>query len=166
MRLAVFLLLIVGCWCDVRVVIDQNGAYNITVNNQVWLRSARAAIYVDDRWYSTENNSLPLVSITTAVGTDPSLGLWNETRITYNLVRSQTTTPIVARIRQWSIVPAFTFYLETGDTALTNKIALDMEQIRTVFPSFYIEKIDANDQRGYFTFGGEIQFFSSSIFKC
>jgi len=154
MRLAVFLLLIVGCWCDVRVVIDQNGAYNITVNNQVWLRSARAAIYVDDRWYSTENNSLPLVSITTAVGTDPSLGLWNETRITYNLVRSQTTTPIVARIRQWSIVPAFTFYLETGDTALTNKIALDMEQIRTVFPSFYIEKIDANDQRGYFTFGG------------
>jgi hypothetical protein len=156
MRLLVFFLFIVGCWCNINVVIDPNGAYNITVNNQVWLRSSRTAIYVDDKWYSTENSSLTLVSITTAQGTDGNLGAWNETRITYNLVRTQTTTPIAARIRQWSIVPAFTFYLETGSAALTNKIALDMEQIRTVFPSFYIEKRDATDQRGYFTFGGGI----------
>jgi len=165
MRLVVFLLLIVGCWCDISVVIHQNGAYNITVNNQLWLRSSRTAIYVDDRWYSTENNSLPLISITTAQGTDPILGAWNETKLTHNLVRNQTTTSIVAHIRQWNIVPALMFHLETGDTPLTNKIPLDMEEIRTVFPSFYIEKIDVTDQRGYFTVGGEIQFFSTSIFK-
>ncbi len=165
MRLAVFLLLIVGCWCDVRVVIDQNGAYNITVNNQVWLRSARAAIYVDDRWYSTENNSLPLISITTAQGTDTYLGSWNETKLTYNLIRNQTTNSVVAHIRQWITIPAITFHLETGDIALTNQIPLDIEQVRTVFPSFHIEKIDVTDQRGYFTVGGEIQFFSTSIFK-
>jgi hypothetical protein len=161
MRLVVFLLLIAGCWCDISVVIDQKGAYNITVNNQLWLRSSRTAIFVDDRWYSTENNSLPLISITTAQGTDRYLGSWNETKLTYNLIRNQTTTSVVAHIRQWSIVQAITFHLETGDIALTNKIALDMEQVRTVFPSFYIEKIDATDQRGYFTVGGEIQFFST-----
>lgn len=69
MRLVVFLLLlIVGCRCDIRVLIDQNGGYNITVNNQVWFRSSGTVIYVDDQWYSTENNSLPSLSITTAQG--------------------------------------------------------------------------------------------------
>ena len=155
MRLLVFLLLIVACWCDVRISVDQTGAYNITVNNQLWLRSSRTAIYADDRWYSTETNSLPIVSIVEAQGTDPYLGSWNETRITYNLVRNQTTTQPIASIRQWSAAPAFTFHFDVGDIALTNKIALDFEQIRTVYPSFNIEKTDANDQRGYFTFGGE-----------
>jgi hypothetical protein len=164
MRLVVFLLFIVGCSCDIRVVIDQNGSYNITVNNQLWLRSSRTAIYVDDRWYSTENNSLPLISITTAQGTDPILGAWNETKLTHNLVRNQTTTSIVAHIRQWNIVPALTFHLETGDTPLTNKILLDMEEIRTVFPSFHIEKLGSNDQRGYFTVGGEVKCFNILLF--
>jgi len=164
MRLVVFLLLIVGCWCDINVLIDQNGGYNITVNNQIWLRSSRTAIYVDDRWYSTENNTLPLLGITTAQGIDPYLGSWNETKLTYNLVRSQATTSIVAHIRQWSLVPAFTFHLETGDTTLTNQILLDIKQVRTVFPSFHIEKIGVNDQRGYFILGGEMEFFYIVLF--
>ena len=41
---------------------------------------------------------------------------------TYNLVRNENTTSIVAHIRQWSIVSAFTFHLETGDRDLTTKI--------------------------------------------
>ena len=107
MRLVVFLIVIVGCWCDIRVLIDENGGYNITVNNQIWLRSSGIGIYVDDRWYSTENNSLPLLGITTAQGTDPYLGSWNETKLTYNLLRNETATSIVAHIRQWSIVSSF-----------------------------------------------------------
>jgi hypothetical protein len=164
MRLVVFLLLVVACWCDIRVSVDQTGAYNISVNNQLWLRSSRTAIYVDDRWYSTENNSLPLVSITEAQGTDPNLGNWNETKVTYNLVRSQTTTPIVAHIRQWTAASAFTFHLETGDADLTSRISLDFDRIRTVFPSFRIEKIDANDDRGYFTLAGNKEPFSILLF--
>ena len=164
MRLLLLLLLVVACSCDIRVSVDQTGAYNITINNKVWLRSSRTAIYVDDRWYSTENNSLPLVSITEAQGTDPFLGNWNETIVTYNLVRNQTTTPIVAHIRDWSIASAVTFHLETGNVALTSRLALDYEQIRTVFPSFGIESFDAGDQRGYFTIGGEKEPFSIAVF--
>ncbi|CAF5132387.1 unnamed protein product, partial [Rotaria magnacalcarata] len=119
-----------GCWCDVTVLIDQNGGYNITVDNQIWLRSARTAIYVDNRWYSTEDNSLPLTNISTAQGNDPNLGSWNETILTYNLARNQSSTPVVARIRQWNIVSAFTFHFETGDKALTDRLPLDMEQVR------------------------------------
>jgi hypothetical protein len=156
MRLFVFLLLIVGCSCDLQILIDSNGGYNITINNKVWLRSSRTAIYADDRWYSTEDMSLPLVSITTAEGTDPILGNWNETRLTYNLVRSQKPTPIVARIRQWDLVSALTFYLETGDVELTTNTVLHMDDVRTVFPSFFVEKMDQNDHRGYFRVGGEI----------
>jgi hypothetical protein len=163
MHLVVFLLLIVRCWCDVRVLVDSNGGYNVFVNNQVWLRSSRTAIYVDDHWYSTENNSLSLISVTDGQGTDPNLGSWNETKLTYNLVSNQTNTSIVAHIRQWSIVSAFTFHLETGATALSNKIILDSDLIRTVFPSFHIEKIDTNDQRGYFSFGGKIDCFYNSF---
>ena len=90
MRLLLFVLLIVGCWCEIRILIDRNGGYNITVNNQVWLRSSRTAIYADDRWYSTEDMSLP------------------------------------------------------------------MDDVRTVFPSFMIEKMDQSDHRGYFRVGGEV----------
>ena len=160
MRLIVFLFFVIACSADVRVIIDSTGAYNITVNNQVWLRSSRVAIYADNRWYSTEDNSLPLAGITEAQGSDPYLGAWNETRITYNLVRTPTTTPVVAHIRQWSMGSAFTFHLETGNLSLTNQITLDYEQVRTAFPSFVIEKIDTNDQRGYFTFGGKVELFS------
>lgn len=156
MRIEVFFLIIVGCSCDVRVLLDQHGGYNITVNNQLWLRSSRTAIYADNQWYSTENNSLRLIDITVAQGTDPYLGSWNETKLIYNFIRNQTSTSIIAHIRQWNIIPAFTFHLKTGDKDLTNTILLDMNSIRTVFPSFHIEKIDMNDQQGFLTFGGEI----------
>ena len=155
MRFFVFLFLIVGCWCDVQILIDETGRYNITVNNQVWLRSSRTAIYADDQWYSTENTSLPLANITTAEGKDSTLGSWNETRLTYLLIRKQKTTPIVARIRQWSTVSALTFYLETGDLELTTNVTLHVDDVRTVFPSFLIEKMDQNDRRGYFTVAGQ-----------
>jgi len=163
MRLLVFLFLIVGCWGDLRVLVDENGGYNIAVNNQIWLRSSRTAIYVDDQLYSTENNTLSLLGVTTAEGNDPYLGSWNETNFTYNIIRNQTFSSVVAHIRQWSIVPAITFHLETGGTALPSIIPLDMEQIRTVFPSFHIEKIDTNEL-GYFTFEGEIEFFYIVLF--
>jgi hypothetical protein len=159
MRFFVFFLFIVECWCEIRVLIDKNGGYNITVNNQLWLRSSRTAIYADDRWYSTENMSLSLIGITTAQGLDPILGTWNETILTYNLVRDQQTTSIVARIRQWNMVLAFTFDLETGNKALTTKETLGKDDVRTVFPSFVIERTDNNDERGYFTVAGEIEFF-------
>ncbi|UJR38301.1 hypothetical protein I4U23_030971 [Adineta vaga] len=137
-----------------KVLIDQNGGYNVTINDQIWLRSARTGIYVDDQWYSTDNQSLTLVDRLTVQGIDPNLGSWNETQLIYRLVRQQVPTTIVARIRQWNIISAFTFYFDTGDKMLTDKIALDMEQVRTVFPSFHIEKTGMNDERGYFTFGG------------
>ena len=162
MRLAVFLLLIVECWCDIQVRIDSTGGYNVTVGNQVWLRSSRTAVYADDRWYSTENNTLSLISINTTQGTDSNLGDWNETQLIYSLVRRQASTTVVARIRQWSLVSAFTFHLDTGDKDLTNRISLDMEEVRTVFPSFKIEEIDENDDRGYFTLGGRTE---SSLFR-
>jgi len=164
MHLAVFLLIIIGCYCDVRVLLNQYGGYNITVNNQLWLRSSRTAIYADNQWYSTENNSLPLINITVAQGIDPYLGSWNETKLIYSLIRNQTSTLIIAHIRQWTAASAFTFHLDIGDVALTNRLALDFEQVRTVFPSFCIEKTDTNDQRGYFTFGGEKKFFCIVLF--
>ena len=159
MHLVVFLLLILRCWCDIQVLIDSYGDYNITINNQLWLRSSRTAIYADDRWYSTEDKSLSFVSITTAEGTDPNLGRWNETKVTYDLVRTGKTTPVIAHIRQWSMVSAFTFHLETGDIELTAKIGLGNDTVRTVYPSFLIEKMNINDDRGYITLGGNIGFF-------
>lgn len=154
MQVVVFLLLILGCSCDIRVLIDQNGNYNITVNNRVWLRSSRTAIYADDQWYSTENKTISLTSITTDQGVDPNLGSWNETKLNYNLIRTGKTTPIIAHIRQWNMISAFTFQLETGDNELTTSAALSHEDIRTVFPSFLIEQMDVNDNRGYITLGG------------
>jgi hypothetical protein len=164
MRSLILLLLVIAqCWSEVRINIDPRGNFDIIVANRLWLRSARTAIYADDRWYSSDENSLPLLNISTAQGTDPFLGLWNETQLNYNLVRPQGSTLVVGRIRQWSIVSAFTFHLDVGSHDLTNTIALDLEEVRTVFPSFHIEQIDSNDQRGYFTFGGEY-FLSLSSF--
>lgn len=156
MRFAVFLLFIVGCWCDVKVLIDQSGSYNIIVDNQVWLRSGRTAIYADSKWYSTEDNSLILASIDAAQGEDPNLGNWNETILVYNVTNSQTLTKISARIRQWSIVSAFSFHLDTGDKVLSNILPLDVNQVRTVFPSFRIEQLGMNDQRGFFALSGNV----------
>ena len=95
-----------------------------------------------------------MINITGAQGNDPNLGSWNETKLTCNLVHDQLSTLIIAHIRQWIAIRAFTFHLKMGNKVLTNRLSLDMEQVHSVFPSFHIEKIDINDQRGYFTFGG------------
>jgi hypothetical protein len=64
----------------------------------------------------------------------------------------------VGHLRQWSSVSAITFHLDTGDQMITNTVSLDTNHVRTVFPSFDIEQMDMNDQRGYFTYAGEIDF--------
>ena len=130
MRLVVFLLLVIVCCCDIQVLTDRNGEYNITINDQIWLRSSRTGIYADDRWYSTEDKSLSLIDIRTAQGMDPSLGSWNETKLIYHLIRDQKTISVVARIRQWNIISALTFYLETGNTSFTSKKTLEQLEVR------------------------------------
>jgi hypothetical protein len=156
MQLLIFFALIVGCLGDIKVSVDEKGGYTISINGKEWLRSSQTALYADNQWYSSENNSLPLTNIVTAQGNDQNLGSWNETQLNYDLVRNGTHTKIVASIREWHQISAITFYLDTGDQILTNTVPLDMNQVRTVFPSFNIEKIGNDDQRGYFTFAGEI----------
>lgn len=158
MYFLVFLLLIVTCYSDVRVSVDPNGGYTLFVRDQPWLRSARTALYVDNQWYSSDNQSLPLINITSAQGNDPNLGAWNETQLIYDLVRNGVHTNIVGHIRQWTAISAITFHLDTGDQMMTNTLPLDTNQLRTVFPSFYIEQIDMDDQRGFFTFDGQMDF--------
>ena len=158
MHLLVFFLLFVTCWSDLKVSVDDKGGFTLNVNNHVWLRSSRTALYADDQWYSVDNNSLPLTDISTAEGNDPNLGHWNETQLHYDLIHNDTHTKIIARIRQWSLISAITFHLDTGDKVLTNKVPLNTTDVRTVFPSFYIEQINDDDQRGYFTFEGRFCF--------
>jgi hypothetical protein len=148
----------VGCWCDIKVSVDEKGGYNISINNNLWLRSYRTALYVDNKWYSSDNNSLPLTSISTAQGNDPNLGAWNETQLNFDLVRSGTHTKIMGSIRQWQEVSAITFHLDTGNQVLTNTVPLDSKTVRTAFPSFHIEQIGEMEERGYFTFEGKIIF--------
>ena len=166
MRLLLLFLFVAACSCDIRVLVDEKGGFNVTVGNQLWLRSARTAIYADDRWYSSDDKTLLLVNISSASGSDAFLGSWNETQLIYTLVRNQSSTTVVARIRQWNIVFAFTFHLDTGDQELTDKITLDMEEVRTVFPSFTIEQFGTNDQRGYFTFEGTTELLLRSSRCC
>ncbi len=158
MHLLVLLFLIVGCSGDVRVSVDQKGGYNISIGDRLWLRSSRTAIYVDNTWYSSDNNSLPLTNVAYEQGNDPNLGGWNETQLIYDLVRNETHTKIVGHIRQWSAFSAITFHLDTGDEMMTNTVPFNIDHVRTVFPSFHIEQIDQNDQRGYFTFEGDFLF--------
>jgi len=161
MHLLVLLFLIVGCWCDIKVSVDEKGGYDISINGDIWLRSSRTALYVDNKWYSSDDNSLPLTKISSAQGDDPLLGSWSETQLNYDLVRSGTHTKIVGHIREWRVFSAITFHLDTGDQVLTNTVPLDMDHVRTVFPSFNIEQIGSNDHRGYFTFEGELDFRST-----
>jgi hypothetical protein len=163
MHLLVLFFLIVGCWCDIKVSVDEKGGYKITINDNIWLRSSRTALYVDNKWYSSDENSLPLTSISSAQGYDPLLGSWSETQLNYDLGRSATHTKIVGHIREWHAFSAITFHLDTGDQVLTNTVPLDIKHVRTVFPSFNIEQIDSNDQRGYFTYEGKVNF--GNVFK-
>lgn len=153
-HLLVFLLVLTGCWASIKVSIDEEGGYAIHINGRKWLESSRTALYVDNTWYSSDDKSLSLIKITTDRGTDQYLGHWNETCLNYDLIRNETHTKIIARIRQWHAVSAVTFHLDTGDEILTNTIPLHMDEVRTVFPSFNIEQIGDDDARSYFTFEG------------
>jgi len=164
MHLLAFLLLIVGCWCDIKVSVNEKGGYNISINNTVWLRSSRTSLYADNKWYSSDNDSLPLTSISTAQGNDPNLGSWNETQLNFDLVRSGTHTKVVGSIRQWHEISAITFHLDTGNQVLTNSVPLDSNAVRTVFPSFHIEQIERKEERGFFTFEGKAIFRTYFVF--
>ena len=87
------------------------------------------------------------------------MGSWNETQLNFDLLRNGTHTKIVATIRQWNDISAITFHLNTGNEILTNTKPLDPDTVRTVFPSFHIEKIDNKEERGYFTFAGKINYW-------
>ncbi|CAF1149166.1 unnamed protein product [Rotaria sordida] len=156
MHLLIFLLLIVACWCDIQVHVDQKGEYKINIGDRVWLRSSHTSIYADNKWYSTDDDSLSLTNISSAQDYDPILGNWTETQLNYELVRNGIPTKIVGRIRQWCAFSGITFHLDTSDQMMTTTVPLGMDQVRTIFPSFNIEQIDQNDQRGYFTFEGEM----------
>jgi hypothetical protein len=136
---------IIGCLSDIKVSIDQRGGYTIRINDKEWLRSSQTSLYVDNKWYSSDDQSLPLINITAGKGTDRYLGSWIETQLNYHLIRNGIYTKIVASICQWHRISAITFHLDTGDQTLTNTIPLDKNQVRTIFPSFNIEKIDQND---------------------
>ncbi|CAF3548503.1 unnamed protein product, partial [Rotaria sp. Silwood2] len=143
-------------WGNINVVIDDKGGYNITIGRRIWLRSSRTAIYVDNQWYSSDDNTLPLTDISYTSGFDPNLGDYRDFQLNYDLVRDGIRTKIVGHIRDWYRAFGISFHLDTGDRPLTNTVPLDMDHVRTVFPSFHIEQIDQNDQRGYFTFEGEM----------
>ena len=73
MRLVLLVvLLVVKCRCDVQVSVDRvTGEYRVSVGDQVWLRSSGTALYADERWYSSDDGSLPLIDTRLARGTDP-----------------------------------------------------------------------------------------------
>ncbi len=72
MRLAVFVIaLIVECWCGIRVSVDRiQGGYNVSVGDRVWLHSSYTSLYVDERWYSSNDGSLPLIDTLLEQGND------------------------------------------------------------------------------------------------
>ena len=115
-------------------------------------------VYVDNKWYSSEDNSLPFIDIARRSGVDPNLGDYIDIQLTYDLVRSGIHTKIVGHIRDRYSGSAISFHLNIGDQMMTNTMPLDMHHVHTVFPSFHIEQIDMNDQRDYFTFSGEFFF--------
>ncbi len=49
MHLLVLFLLTIGCWGDIKVSVDDKGGYNISINGNVWLRSSRTSLYVDNK---------------------------------------------------------------------------------------------------------------------
>ncbi|CAF3252058.1 unnamed protein product, partial [Rotaria sp. Silwood2] len=85
MYVLVLLLLIVECWSwgNINVVIDDKGGYNITIGRRIWLRSSRTAIYVDNQWYSSDDNTLPLTDISYTSGFDPNLGVYRDFQLKY-----------------------------------------------------------------------------------
>jgi len=163
MYLLIFVIIFVNCCCDIKVLIDnKSDDYNIIVNNRIWLRSSYTGLYNNNQWYKTNDGSLILIDKLNRKGNDLILGDWNETKFIYNL---NNNLNISGTIRQWKSIEAITFYFDNGLNILKNQILLDMDSVSTVFPSFFIEKIDQYDHRGYFTFGGKKIFFFIFFFK-
>ncbi|CAF3533440.1 unnamed protein product [Rotaria socialis] len=154
MHLVVFVaILIVECRCNIRVSVDRSqGKYNVSIADRVWLRSSRTALYADERWYSSDDDSLPLIDTRLDQGNDEHLGKWNETQLIYSLVRSGIQVNVTGRVRQWSSISAVTFHLDIGNEPLTSSNSLSVDEVRTVFPSFNIEQMHPDDHRGYFTY--------------
>jgi hypothetical protein len=151
----VFLLIIGGYYCDIKVSIDLKGSYDIFISNRIWLRSSYTSLYSNNRWYSTsDGSSLCLICKHLNRGNDSKLGEWNETELIYNYNLNEKLNNVTGRIRQWKSIPAIAFYFDSGIIDLNNDILLDMDRVRTVFPSFYIEKVGKDDHRAYLTFGG------------
>ena len=75
--------------------------------------------------------------------------------MSYDLFHNGTHRKIVGSIRQWTSISAITFHLNTGDQAMESTVPLEMNRLRTVFPGFMMEQIDADDNRGYFAFSGK-----------
>ena len=160
MYIFIFVIILGVCCCNIKVSIETlKGEYNISINNRVWLRSSYAALYTSNHWFTSKNGSLLLVDSSFKQGNDLILGQWNETELIYKLNQNGKESNISGRIRQWNSIPAITFYFDSGLVNLNNDILLDMDRVRTVFPSFHIEKFDKNDHRGYLTFGGTERFF-------
>jgi hypothetical protein len=153
--LLLFVIIYGVCFCDIKISIDNlKGDYNISINNRVWLRSSYTSLYSNNQWYTSKDGTLILIDSYLKQGNDSILGEWNETELIYKLNQNGTVSNITGRIRQWKSQSAITFYLDSGLVDLNNDILLDMDRVRTVFPSFHIEKIDENDHRAYLTFGG------------
>ncbi len=160
MYLLIFVIILAGCYCDIKVLIDDLiDDYNISINNRIWLRSSYTGLYYNNQWYKTTDGSLRLIDKYLKEGNDLILGQWNETQLIYNFNENEKVINITGRIRQWKSISAITFYFDNGLSILNNDILLDMDRVSTVFPSFKIEKIDQDDQRGYLTFGGILNLF-------
>ncbi|CAF3069093.1 unnamed protein product [Rotaria sp. Silwood2] len=140
---------------DINVSIDNKKAeYNIIINNQIWLRSSYTRIYNNNQWLTSKDGSLLLIDSYLKQGYDFILGEFNETFFIYNFNLNNKSSNVTGRIRQWKSIPAITFHFDNNLIYLNNDIRLNIDQVQTVFPSFYIEKIDKDDHRAYFTFGG------------
>lgn len=155
MHLFILFSVILGCLSDLQVAIDKTGQYVIRVHGHDWFRSAETGLYTNDKWYSSDDKSLLLMNITMGQGTDRRLGSWNETQLHYDLNGNGVHTSVVASIRQWHEISAITFHLNTGNQTLTNTVPLDKDRVRTIFPSFKVEKLGASDNRSYFAFEGQ-----------
>ncbi|CAF3545783.1 unnamed protein product [Rotaria sp. Silwood1] len=160
MYILLILILICISYCDINVSIDnKKGEYNIIINNRVWLRSSYTCLYNNNKWLTSKDESLYLIDSYVKQGYDLILGEFNETNFIYNFNLNNKSLNVTGRIRQWKSIPAITFHFDNNLSILNNDILLNMDQVQTVFPSFYIEKIDKDDHRAYFTFGGILTSF-------
>jgi hypothetical protein len=153
------LILIKYSYSHIKVLIDhQNGNYNITIKDKLWLRSSYTGLYLNNQWFKSNNNSLDLIHIDLNQGNHSILGEWNQTQFIYQFYYKNQFENLSTIIREWKSLSIITFYFNNLDFEIENDFLLDMDRVSTVFPSFFMEKFDENDQRGYFTYGGKYLF--------